>query len=403
MNEYEFKKLRFSFIKKCFTASPHIRVQDWERKKGNTDVRDLRHFLLRNILTQGKSYYTLINHDELLRYPIESNAVTEVRFDLDYKKGDQKTNLISNLKYAYILRDKLAEKGLKAFFYYSGGKGIHAHFLLSTNGLNFKQDIDNINIIQFEEEFKQGLSNKGQYKIINDSNNERRKFKSLFHLWLNLPNDMMKIIDYQMTSSLTLLTLEGAKKRKAGAKYKTFIDLYNKTEFEILEQLETAKPYIEFKFFDSIYSLSDAQIKEILTYETKESLIKKTTGKKVELKEEDLNPEMKTINKELVDTLHRLYVKHQIESENNFTYYATKVLYYKIKNSSETKLALNNLYQKLFKKAQTKTWLENKIVYTKRFFSDEAVYNRFTFGYKTYYTEAEFFDEWAKVKRGEEE
>lgn len=394
MNETEFKKLRFTFLKNCFSLNRNIRIQDFERTKGKSNSNDLRHYLLYNILTNHRSYFTLINHDELLRYPLENDSVTEIRFDLDYKKSqDVKENIKQNIILGEKLSNTLKEKGLKGFFYYSGGKGVHCSFLVSTKGLGFKYNINDLDLSLLEKQF----INKGGNLIdlLDSSNSERSEFKKCLYKWLNLPTDVYNVLDLQMCSSKTLLTLEGAKKRKAGAKFKTYLDYDKYNSSQLIEYVfSNYKPYIEFKFFNTIKELSEAQIEEIYSFKTISSQKKKPTQQKV-LVNENIN-----LNQEeniLLITFFQLYKNKGLLEEkktNDFCYYMARVLYVKV---GEEKRIINilNKFLQLLNKKKLPSWTKNKYECAKRYSKN----NKITFNYFDLISEEEFVFEYETNKK----
>lgn len=394
MKEIECKKIRFKFIKKCYELNPRIRIQDFERIKGSSQSKDIRHYLLHNILHQSsKSHYTLLHHDEILRYPIESDELTEIRFDLDFKGEDKEKSIKQNIYLGSKLYHTLKEKGIKATFYYSGGKGVHSSFLLSTKGLNFKTKINNIDLKQYDKEFVQGSGE--TIEIINKSNEERTKFKKALFKWLNLDNEVLKHLDYQMCSSKTLLTLEGAKKRNKGSKYKTLLnyDSYNYLQLQNYV-LSNNNFFIDLKFFCNISELSEAQIKEIfnfVTYNTKQNKINThSVIKNNKIIFNNISNQIEIIGKATILTLYNLYKKKVNENRNNFSYYATKVLLYKTRNKEITKDCLRTLCVMIGVDDVNGKWLSQKLESTQKYFESLENLDKFYLNYKSYFDEQEF-------------
>lgn len=398
MEEQKFNKLRFYYIQKIYNLNKNIRFQDWERNKGSSEQRDLRHYLLHNIL-KGKSHFTLIQHNELLRYSIENNSLTEIRFDLDYKEFETtEENLKVNLKLGFDLYLKLLEKGIKPFFYSSGGKGIHCSFLLSTEGLNFKTNIENIDLEQYEKQF---VEKKGDIlDLLNKSNQERTNFKRLFYSWLNLDEELKKVLDFQMLSSHTLLTLEGAKKRGQGKRYKTFID-YSKFTLDKLYTyiLENNKPYIEYKFLETINRLSKAQIEEIFNLSTKDipKPIKNQSealNSTIDLNFNHLDKDTENKAKSLIIAMLHLVKRKNIQSLNSIYFKVAKMLLVETKNKEVSLNYLIKFYELNTKNKKSIDWFEDKINNSQTYLRDKKNFTGLRFMFKDYFTEQEFFKEY---------
>lgn len=382
MNEQQqlqqYKKIRFQFIKKCYELNPRMRIQDFERTKGKSESKDLRHYLLHNILNQSKkSHYTLLSHDEILRYPIESEELTEIRFDLDFNKLSKEENIKQNIYLGFKLYNTLKKKGFKSTFYYSGGKGVHCSFLLSTKGLGFESKINNIDLEQYEKEFIKGEG--ATIDLINKSNNERAKFKKAFYKWFNFDDEVLKWLDFQMCSSKTLLTLEGAKKRNQGAKFKTYLN-YDTFSYKQLQSyiLNNNNFFIDLKFFSNIATLSQAQIKEIFSFMANDIKEVKREAPKPKV---EYRPITKLLNvtdtKAYILTFYNLYKKHNIEQEsesaNFYSYYISKIVYRDTKNENITREVLEKFFE-IIKKETTANRITEKVNTAKKYIDNNPHY-----------------------------
>jgi len=371
MNEIEFKKLRFRFIQKCYLMNKCLKIQDQERHKiYDEKQKELNHIFVGKILTSpSKEYYTLINHNELLRYSIESDEVTELKYDIDFNEyEDKEENIKQAVKIAKTLCSTIQNKlRVKPYAYYSGGKGIHVNILIAVPEGIFEEKLNNMTHKSFDAE---------KYKRMSQ---ERAKFKKKVYQYLNLSEKIIKYIDTSNSfSAETLLTLEGAKKRGEGKKYKTKIQ-HNYDVDTIMRFIKSDySPFIDFKFFEPQEIDADI-INNIINYDVKKEQEKKKKKREtisneqtyskekkssqnrshrlqesknavLDVYEHSYNELMKLKQKNkavftecLANSIVRLKEKKQDKSFNTFTYYVMKLLLYLKYTDEEIKIIYSKL------------------------------------------------------------
>lgn len=371
MNEIEFKKLRFKFIQKCYLMNKCIKIQDQERTIiYNRDEKELNHIFLGKILMSSKKeYYTLLNHNELLRYSIENDEVTEIKFDIDCKDYDtQEENIKQAVTIAKTISSNIQSKlKIKPFCYYSGGKGVHIHFLIKIPNDVFKIKLNDMNYKNFNQD------------VYDEMNEERRQFKEKLLHYLNIKPKIIKYIDISNSLSCkTLLTLEGAKKRGEGKKYKTKIQhnydiesimRFIKSDYNPFIDMTFFEPYeIETNIMNNIINIDVQKLKNEVKEKKKTISNEQTHSKKkkysqnsskdfktsknnnIDVYEESYKQlmEMKNENKAvftecLTNSIVRLKEKKGDKSFNTFTYYVLKLLIYLKYSDEEIKIIYTKL------------------------------------------------------------
>lgn len=371
MNRIEFKKLRFKFIQKCYLMNKCMKIQDQERTiMYNRDKKELNHIFLGKILMSStKEYYTLMNHNELLRYSIENDEVTEIKFDIDCKDYDTQEE---NIKHAVTIAKNICSNiqsklKIKPFCFYSGGKGVHIHFLLKIPNDVFRIKLNDMTYKNFNQD------------VYDQMNEERRQFKEKLLVYLNIKPKIMKYIDISNSLSCkTLLTLEGAKKRGEGKKYKTKIQ--HNYDVESIMRFITSeyKPFIDLTFFEpyeietnimsNIINLDVQKLKteakekkKTISNEQTHSKSKKSSQNSSKGVKSSKNTDidvyemsykelmkMKSKNKAiftecLANSIVRLKEKKGDKSFNTFTYYVLKLLIHLKYSDEEIKIIYSQL------------------------------------------------------------
>jgi len=179
-----------------------------------------------------------------LRYSIETPNLTEIRFDLDDK------DLGANIENTLLIKSKLESLGIKAFFYWSGNKGTHIHFLLNIDCFKalLKNSDIKINLLEYKAELLQRKKLKAihkpliksdfkNYYLVWKRNEERRHLKKIILDYF----DLNKYTDQQAHSTLTLMGMAGTMHRKSNH-YKILLDLDKLNNVnEILKFIEENK------------------------------------------------------------------------------------------------------------------------------------------------------------------
>lgn len=308
-----------------------------------------RHLLFRDI-----KIFAWRTNVSFLRYSIENDELTELRIDLDEK------DLRDNIKLMLDINNKCINNNMKVSWYYSGGKGIHGHLLVSLNNINdlLKVNNFNIDINKYDIEFKKIMENKKaginidyskypNYNYIQDRNKERALIKKAIMDYLGFKDK----IDNMLYSSQEMITLEGTQKRNNGY-FKIYLDLDQLKEVEkIYEYIGEMKyhPYlIDSNLFNNIYELNDNIKTHVTNYVLKNNLYlakmkKKANNRKncqeinhisrIGLKFEEINKNLK----DYVITFANLFNKHSIDSKNVYAFMVIKQIWKLSKSFDITK------------------------------------------------------------------
>ncbi len=325
------QKLRLHYLKQCCELSPFIRIQDLE-----DIVHGKKHQLLKNLLG-SKQQYKLLIHNKLLIYPIESQTLTEFRIDLD------NVNLKANLETMFNIRTQLDKYKIKATYEHTGGKGLHIRFLINVDSIYLRTKFNDINLNDFEKEFRAGDKKGKNYKLISLMAFERLNLKKQLAVYLGLYNIIpRKDFDTGLLSSFYLLGCPGSVHRKTN-KPKAYLDLNKLTCVdEVLTFIATNKTsYINFEFLKNVWRIPaefkyNSNIKNVLTERPKKnntiSVI--SSIKHIQHVKQDI----------VLNTLKHLYLNSDYNTYNSFSFYVVNVCHSFNFNLSEIK----SLYVKLF-------------------------------------------------------
>lgn len=296
------KRRRFKFLTKCFELRNDIRFQSWDNK-----AQDFSWYTFEDYKNLGR-LGILFHCEELLRNAIETKTYSEYRIDIDQ-------DLNKSIKIAKQINELFSKDNIKINWYYSGGKGLHGHFLFNVSNINL--DLNNYN--------------------------NRLKLRKLIGEYYNILN----LIDNQLLSSEQQLTLEGGiKRRKLDKNSKSILTIYqnrkclinlNLNEAQILQEIKinSKKIIINENYFNYVNNLSEDCINFIeKNYKQNElkTLNKKVVAnsidllKKTQIKEisQDTDP---NLYKSYTLTLITLYKKHNLNSNHRFIYYSLRLLY----------------------------------------------------------------------------
>jgi len=285
----------------CVKLTPSIKFQYWNN----------------NIPSKWKQYNKFNNknlfiiNNEFLRTSIETETITEFRLDLDNKLIDD------NIDAALEINEILKQNNIKASFYYSGGKGLHIHFLVE---LNQKVSIDN-----------------------------RKKFKVAYLKHLKIDN----LTDHAPLSPKTLLTCEGYEKRKTVTGYKKiYIDMetmFNINQINDFINENNKKIIIDFNFFDKINKIKFVFEENKRLEPTKKNYINKSTKNKKSVLE---LPYMVQVvpNNIYIDVFSYLSKKYNVTSEYRYSIFIY-MYFLNLKYSRSTiENYLNLIYNRLNKR-----------------------------------------------------
>lgn len=279
---------RLKFINRCIELRPSIKFQVWDSK-----AKDLSHYTFNELKEKGR--ISILNYcNQLLRYSIETDSISEFRIDID-------KSLSECIDIAKEINNKLMKDNIKVTFYSSGGKGLHGHFLFNIN------------------QFK--LNN-------NDYNLERPNIKKLIAKYYEFENQ----IDVMLHSTIILLGLEGGTHRKTN-KRKILINI-NEPKQDILNYIELHcnKVIINENYFNEINELSQDCIKFVNNklQNVKSKPLKEIVKYNVSNKVKSLQF---GLNRGVLDTNYRyytlalieLYKKHQLNATHSYEYYLFKL------------------------------------------------------------------------------
>jgi hypothetical protein len=250
---------RWKFIKSCVELTPEIRFQCWSSKNGKGEYFSPLQYTYKewNDLQITNLMY---KESELLRQSIETKDITELRIDID-------KDFETSIKYAIQIYTQLKKYNIISSVYYSGGKGIHIHALISLKNIKYlKYNNLNLDLQKFNHEFKEKIRNKNKlistpnYDFIQSRSLERKNIKTIICEELGFINKIDKLLLF----SSQQLTLEGSvkrhKKNKININKKIFINLESENTLDKIKsyiELNKFKTIINREFFNQINILND--------------------------------------------------------------------------------------------------------------------------------------------------
>ena len=371
------KRERSNLMRNIAQTRKDIRFQNWNIGK--------YHILFNSI-----PHYAWTINEEFLRYSIENENITELIFDLDCKNEEGNKDLNKSLKEAVAISKKLNREGIKHTVYYSGGGGVHIHSLLDISNLDFLQysNID-IDINEYEKEFRNKKTNKENTNKINSRNEERKELKRIISEFFEIKDK----VDNSLFSTKEMITCEGFRKRD-GVNYKIKLPLektYNTNELRQFIEIYKDKIIIDDTYLNKVSKINN-KIKEYISKRLNIHRERREEKKERENESnsgEDIRRENQTVNKPNEDiiikhlvTYSYIYNNKGLSSTNKFYTSIVTYLYSATKSEEITKYYLEMLFNEFNCPNNLTCSIDEKINsvverykrgYTKIFMCDEYV------------------------------